>query len=136
MARVEVTNKHLNKWKSAAKNTTGTTLILAKKNLQDKELSKVFFLRARQRAKTENASAKDMSTCIKLSEPQLSRIVQSDGLLVKTLVIMMSKLGKKAWLGLAVSLAKNLFSYIRNQSSFVCNRKIWKKNNWNRSCKN
>ena len=132
MARVEVTNKHLNKWKSAAKNTTGTTLILAKYNLQDKELSKVFF----QRAKTDNATAKDMSTCIKLREPQLSRIVQSDGLLVKTLVIMMSKLGKKSWSGLAVSLAKNLFSYIRNQSSFVCNRKIWKKNNWNRSCKN
>ena len=37
-----------------------------------------------------------MSTYIKLSEPQFSRIVQSDGLLVKTLVIMMSKLGKKA----------------------------------------
>ena len=37
-----------------------------------------------------------MSTYIKLSEPQLFKIVQSDGLLVKTLVTMMSKLDKKA----------------------------------------
>ena len=53
MARVELTNKQTTKQiKSGSKNTTGITLILAKKNLQGKELLQVcFFLRARQKSK-------------------------------------------------------------------------------------
>ena len=52
MARVELTNKQTTKQiKIGSKNTTGITLILAEKNLQDKELLQVFFLRTRQKTK-------------------------------------------------------------------------------------
>ena len=37
-ARVKLTNTQLNKWKSAAKNKTGTTLRLDKKHFEDEEL--------------------------------------------------------------------------------------------------
>ena len=52
MARVELTNKQTTKQiKIGSKNTTGITLILAEKNLQDKELLQVFFLRTRKKTK-------------------------------------------------------------------------------------
>ena len=38
-ARVKLTNKQLNKWKSAAKNKTGTILRLNEKNSEDEELA-------------------------------------------------------------------------------------------------
>ena len=47
-----------------------------------------------------------MSTDIKLSKAQLSKIIQSGGFLGKTLGIMMGNLGKKALIDLAVPLAK------------------------------
>ena len=37
-ARVKLTNTQLNKWKSAAKNKTGTILRLDKKHFEDEEL--------------------------------------------------------------------------------------------------
>ena len=43
-ARVKITNTQLNKFKSAAKNKTGTTLTITKKNFQDEELPHESFL--------------------------------------------------------------------------------------------
>ena len=43
-ARVKLTNTQLNKLKSAAKNKTGTTLRITKKNFQDEELPHELFL--------------------------------------------------------------------------------------------
>ena len=50
-ARVKLTNTQLNKLKSAAKNTTGTTLRTTKKNFQGEELPHEPFLTTRQRTK-------------------------------------------------------------------------------------
>ena len=55
-ARVKLTNTQLNKLKSAAKNKTGTTLRLSKRNFEDEEL----FLRTRQTTKIKNAFANNM----------------------------------------------------------------------------
>ena len=78
-ARVKLTNTQLNKLKPAAKNKTGTTLRLTKKNFQDEELPHELFLTTRQATKLKNVFANNMSTDIKLSKTQISTIIQSDG---------------------------------------------------------
>ena len=47
-ARVKLTNAQLNKLKSTAKNKTGTTLRMNKKNFEDEELPHEIFLTTRQ----------------------------------------------------------------------------------------
>ena len=61
-ARVKLTNTQLNKLKPAAKNKTGTTLRLTKKNFQDEELPHELFLTTRQATKLKNVFANNMST--------------------------------------------------------------------------
>ena len=65
-ARVKLTNAQLNKLKSTAKNKTGTTLRMNKKNFEDEELAHELFLTTRQTTKIKNAFLNDMSTDIKL----------------------------------------------------------------------
>ena len=78
-ARVKLTNTQLKKLKSAAKNKTGTILRLTKKNFEDKELPHELFLTTRQTNEIGNAFANNMSTYIKLSKAQISKIIQSGG---------------------------------------------------------
>ena len=54
-ARVKLTNTQLNKLKSEAKNQTGRTLKITKKNFQDEELSHEILLTTRQKTKIRNA---------------------------------------------------------------------------------
>ena len=54
-ARVKLTNAQLNKLKSTAKNKTGTTLRMNKKNFEDEELAHELFLTTRQTTKIKNA---------------------------------------------------------------------------------
>ena len=65
-ARVKLTNAQLNKLKSTAKNKTGTTLRMNKKNFKDEDLAHELFLTTRQTTKIKNAFLNDMSTDIKL----------------------------------------------------------------------
>ena len=60
-ARVKQTNTQLNKLKSAAKNKTGTTLRINKKNFQDEELRHGLFLTTRQTTKIRNAFANNVN---------------------------------------------------------------------------
>ena len=53
--RVKLKNTKLNKLKSAAKNMTGTTLRLNKKNSEDEELPHKLFLTTIQTTKIRNA---------------------------------------------------------------------------------
>ena len=78
-ARVKLTNTQLNKSKSAAKIKTGTIFRLYKKNFEDEELPHELFLTTRQTTKIRNAFANNMSTDIKLSKTQISKIIQSGG---------------------------------------------------------
>ena len=73
-ARVKLTNIPLNQLKYAIKNKTGTTLRITKKNFQDEELPYELFLTTRQKIKI-NAFPENMSTDIKLSKAQLSKII-------------------------------------------------------------
>ena len=78
-ARVKLTNTQINKLKSEAKSKTGTILRLNKKNFEDEELPHELFLTTRQTTKIRNAFANNMSTDIKLSKTQISKIIQSGG---------------------------------------------------------
>ena len=59
----------------AAKNKTGTTLRITKKNFQDEELPHELFPKTRQKTKIRNVFAIITSTDIKLSKAQLSKIL-------------------------------------------------------------
>ena len=80
-ARVKLTNTQLKKLKSAAKNKTGTTLKMNKKNFEDKELLHELFLTTKQTTKIRNNIAKNMLTDGKLSKAQLPKMIQSRGFL-------------------------------------------------------
>ena len=90
-ARVKLTNLQLSKWKSAAKNKTGTILRLNKKNFEDEEFPHELFLTTRQTTKTRNPFGNNMSMDIKLSKSQISKIIQSVG----TVGSWLANLGKK-----------------------------------------
>ena len=90
--RVKLKYTQLNKLKSAAQNKTRITLRITRKKFQYKELPQC----SNNMTKTQKKKAftKNMSTDIKISKSQLSKIIQSGGLLGKTLSNMMSNLGK------------------------------------------
>ena len=67
-ANFKLTNSKLKKIKSSAKNKTGMTLRITKKNFQNEKSPHEIFLPKRQRNKIRNAFAKNMSTHIKLSK--------------------------------------------------------------------
>ena len=78
-AKVKLTNTQLSKLKSVAKNKIVTTLRTTKKNLQDEELSHELFLTTRQTTKVRNLFSNNISTDIKLSKVQLSKMIHSGG---------------------------------------------------------
>ena len=102
-ARVKLTNTQLNNLESAAKSKTGTILQINKKNFQDEELPHELFLTGRQTNKIRNVFANNMSTDIKLSKAQISKMIQSGRFLCSIL----GNLRKKAIANLAISLARN-----------------------------
>ena len=78
-ARTKLTNTQLSKLKSAVNNKAETKLRSNKKNVEDEELPHELFLRTRQTTKLGNAFANNMSTDIKPSKVQISKIIQSGG---------------------------------------------------------
>ena len=104
-ARVKLTNTQLNKLKSTATNKTGTILRFNKKNFEDEELPHELFITTRQTTKIRNANAfaNNMSTDIKLSKAQISKIIQSGGSFGSWL----GNLSKKALTNVSIPLARN-----------------------------
>ena len=90
-ARVNLTNTQLIKLKSLTKYKTKTILKLDKKLLEDEELPHELFLTRRQTTKIKNTFANKISTDIKLSKAQISKIIQSSGFFCSWL----GNLGKK-----------------------------------------
>ena len=94
-----------------------------KKNFEDEEFPHEIFLTTRQTTKIRNIFANNMSTDIKLSKTQVSKMIQSGGLLRNIL----GNLGKKLITDLAIPLArKNLPGLVSNLVSNAINRsEIW-----------
>ena len=103
--RKTVKNAQLKKFKTAVKNKTGTILRMNLKMFDENDLPHELLLTTRQKTKLRNAFDNNMSTDIKLSKAQLSKIILSGGFLGSIL----SKLAGP-WMKVAVPLAKNILA--------------------------
>ena len=81
----KISNSRLNRLKSAVKNKQGTTLIMNARLFNGNNLPHELLLTTRQTTKLRNAIENNMSTDIKLSKAQISKIIQSGGFLGKIL---------------------------------------------------
>ena len=105
--------------KSGAKIKTGAILRLNKKILEGGLLPHELFLTTRQTTKIRNALANNVSTDMKLSKAQISKIIQSGGYFRSWL----GNLGKKELTNIVVPLARdNLPRLVGNLSSNAINK--------------
>ena len=81
----KLSNSQLNKLKTAVKSNEGTTLRMNAKMFNGNNLPHKLLLTTRQTTRLRNATENNMSTDIKLSKAQISKIIQSGGFLVKLL---------------------------------------------------
>ena len=100
---IKLTNTQLKKLKTAVKNKTGTTLRMNLKMLNGNDLPDELLLTTRQKTKPRNAFNNNMSTDLKLSKAQISKIIQSGGFLGSLLSKLDGPLMK-----VAIPLAKNI----------------------------
>ena len=78
---VKLTDTQLKKLKTAVKNKTGTTMRMSLKLFGGNDLPNELLLTTRQKTKLRNAFNNNMSTDLKLSKAQISKIIQSGGFL-------------------------------------------------------
>ena len=76
---VKLTDTQLKKLKIAVKNNTETTLRMSLKMFKGNDLPHELLLTTRQKAKLRNAFNNNMSSDLKLSKAQISKIIQSGG---------------------------------------------------------
>ena len=74
---VKLSDTQLKKLKNAVKNKTGTTMITNLKMFNGNNLPHELLLTIRQKRKVRNSFNKNMSTDLKLSKAQISKIFQS-----------------------------------------------------------
>ena len=98
-----MSNRQLNKLKTAVKNNEGATSRIGAKMFNSNYLLHELFLGTRQTTKLRNAIENNMSTDIKLSKAQTSKIIQTGGSLVALLGKLAGQLIK-----VAAPLAKNI----------------------------
>ena len=102
---VKLADTQLKKLKAAAKNKAGTTLRTSLKMFDGNNLPHELLLTTRQKTKLRNAFNNNMSTDIKLSKAQTTKIIQSGGFVGSLL----SKLDVPL-MKVAVPLAKNVLA--------------------------
>ena len=95
-----------------SKNKTGTTLRMSLKMFDGNDLHLELLLTKRQKTKLRNAFNNNISTNIKLSTVEISKIIQSGELLGSLLNKLAGPLMK-----VAVPLAKSILAKFRNNSS-------------------
>ena len=82
---VKLSDMQLKKLKTAVENKTGTTLRMNLKMFDGNDLLHELLLTARQKTKLRNSFNNNMSTDLKLSKAQISKIIQSGGFLGRLL---------------------------------------------------
>ena len=107
-ANVKLTDMQLKKLKTALKNKTGTSLRMSLKMLDGNNLPYKLLLTTRQKTQLRNAFENNMSTDIRLSKAQISKIIQSGGFLGSLLSKLAGPLMK-----VAVPLTKNILAPLR-----------------------
>ena len=106
-ANVKLTDTQLKKLKTAVKNKTRATLKMSFKMFDENDLPHELLLTTRQKTKWRNAFNNNMSTHIKVSKAQISKIIQSGGFLGSLLSKLAGPLMK-----VAVPLAKNILGLL------------------------
>ena len=102
---VKLSDTQLKKLKTAVKDKTGTTLRMSLKMFNGNDLPHELLLTTRQKTKLRNAFNNNMSTDLKLSKAQISKIIQSGGFLGSLLSKLAGPLMK-----VAIPLAKNVLA--------------------------
>ena len=102
---VKLLDRQLKQLETAVKDKAGKTLRMSLKMLNGNDLPHELLLTTRQKAKLRNAFNNNMSTGIKLSESQISKIFQSGGFLGSLLSKLAGPLMKRT-----VPLAKNILA--------------------------
>ena len=101
--KAKLSDSQLNKLKSATKNKQETTFRMNVKMFNGKNLPHELLLTTRQTTKLRNGIENNMSTDIKLSKAQISKIIQSGGFLESLLSKLAGSLMK-----VAVSIAEKI----------------------------
>ena len=112
---VKLSDTQLKKLKTAVKNKTRTTLKINLKMFNGNDLAHELLSTTRQKTKLRIVFNNNMSTDLKLSRAEISKIIQSGGFLGSLLSKLAGPLMK-----VATSLAK-IFSSIRNYSCCFSN---------------
>ena len=102
---VKLTDRQLKKLKNAVKNNTGTTLRMNIKVFDGNDLPHELLLTTGQKPRLRNGFNNKMSTDIKLSKAQISKIIKSGRFLQSLLNKLAGPLMK-----VAVPLAKNILN--------------------------
>ena len=102
---VKLSDTQLKKIKTAVKNKTGTTLRISLKTFNGNDLPHELLLTTGQKTKLRNAFNNNMSTDLKLSRAQISKIIRSGGFLGSLL----SKIAG-ALMKIAIPLAKTVLA--------------------------
>ena len=102
---VKLSDTQLKKLKNAVKNKTGTILRISLKMFNGNDMPHELLLTTRQKTKLRNAFNNNMSTGLKLSKAQISKIIQSN----KFLGSILSKLAGPL-MKVAIPLAKNVLA--------------------------
>ena len=105
--------------KIVVKNKTATTLRMSLKMFDGNDLPRELLLKTRQKAKLRNAFNNNISTDLKLSKAQSSKIIQSGGFLGSLLNKLAGPLMKV--MKVAAPLAKKYFNSIRNNNTCFSN---------------
>ena len=102
---VKLSDTQLKKLKTAVKNKTETPLRISLKMFNGNDLPHELLLTIRQKTKLRNAFNNNISTDLKLSKAQISKIIQSGGFLLTLLSKLAGPLIK-----VAIPLAKNVLA--------------------------
>ena len=102
---VKLSDTQVKKLKTAFKNKTRRSLRMSLKMLDENYLPHELLLTTRQKTKLRNASNNNMSTDLKLSKAQISKIIQSGGFLGSLLSKLVGLLMK-----VAIPVAKNVLA--------------------------
>ena len=125
IVNVKLSDTQLKKLKAVVKNKTGTTLRISLKILNGNDLPHELLLATRLKAKVRNASNKNMSTDLRLSKAQISKLIQSG----KCLGSLLSKLAGPL-MKVAIPLAKNVLAPLGITAAASAIDAGIKKNTW------
>ena len=122
---VKWSDTQLKKFKKAVKDKTGTTLRIGLKMFNGNDLPQKLLLTTRQKTKLRNAFNNNMSTDLKLSKAQISKIIQSGGFLGSLLSTLAGPLTK-----VTIPLAKNVLALLGLQMLLQQLMQEFRKNIW------